>query len=386
MTTEVYTNTVPLARLGKVQKKVEKMNRRAEKLGLAPFKISVEKPRIQKDADGRVTSVVDIAIIGETIKIDGYTLIAKVEHGEEGNLIKSLPGVENAPVEYRTALPNCGHCGRIRARKTTYVLKDKSGEYIQIGSTCMHDFVGHSANEIEWLIDEIDPGDEDDWFEGYSNYDYDLPNFLTHVAAMIRIYGWTPKSADDGTPTVYLAVDNAFRKPDMFFQPEETTEADKKAALDAIEWAKNQNGSNDFIWNISQIARAGFCSPKDAGLAAAIVSAHQKHLGDLIIQEKARKEAASTSSHIGQVGERLELTLTVTHINSHWGNYGETFITKLVDEDGNQFTWFTNKHLVIGAKYTGKATIKKHEEYRGVAQTVITRYSCREVDRAATVY
>jgi hypothetical protein len=46
------------------------------------------------------------------------------------------------------------------------------------------------------------------------------------------------------------------------------------------------------------------------------------------------------------------------------------------EETGNLFTWFNSgkENMIEGAIYTGKATIKKHTEYKDKKFTVITRF------------
>ena len=57
------------------------------------------------------------------------------------------------------------------------------------------------------------------------------------------------------------------------------------------------------------------------------------------------------------------------------GDYGLTTILKLADESDNILTWFASgsKSYQKGDKVSLKATIKKHDEFKGVKQTVITR-------------
>jgi hypothetical protein len=92
------------------------------------------------------------------------------------------------------------------------------------------------------------------------------------------------------------------------------------------------------------------------------------------IERQARAKAAKDSLFIGEPKQRLELTLTVQSIFESQGNYGTTFITKLVDADGNLFTWFGSYSLERGATYTGKWTVKAHEDHPQYGKsTIITR-------------
>jgi hypothetical protein len=46
----------------------------------------------------------------------------------------------------------------------------------------------------------------------------------------------------------------------------------------------------------------------------------------------------------------------------------------MVDEAGHSFTWFcSGKPLEEGKVYEVKATVKKHDEYKGVKQTIVNR-------------
>lgn len=85
----------------------------------------------------------------------------------------------------------------------------------------------------------------------------------------------------------------------------------------------------------------------------------------------ARRVAAekSASSHVGEVGERREFDLTVQRV-SH-GRWSAGFT--MVDSDGNVFVWWTNAiDAAPGDELTIRATIKRHDAYRGQAQTVIS--------------
>ena len=99
------------------------------------------------------------------------------------------------------------------------------------------------------------------------------------------------------------------------------------------------------------------------------------------------RESDKPSNYVGKEGERMNLTLTSTF--SH--TIGEFYVPgnryaipsvleNLIDKDGNRFVWFnkSGKKLEKGKTYSGKATIKKHQEYKGIKQTVIARFSFEE--------
>lgn len=98
------------------------------------------------------------------------------------------------------------------------------------------------------------------------------------------------------------------------------------------------------------------------------------------------------SRHYGKIGDRVELDLTVKasySYETHFTYSGETsYIHTLIDDDGNVFVWKTSRGLYTeeeteretrfnikekGDKLTIKGTVKAHDEYKGVKQTVLTR-------------
>jgi hypothetical protein len=89
-----------------------------------------------------------------------------------------------------------------------------------------------------------------------------------------------------------------------------------------------------------------------------------------------RLEAArANSQHIGAVGDKVTLTITVERVivlKSEF--YIDNYITIARDEQGNAITYKGRSD--IGGKgdtVTVKASIKEHTVYNGIRQTVIQR-------------
>jgi hypothetical protein len=89
-----------------------------------------------------------------------------------------------------------------------------------------------------------------------------------------------------------------------------------------------------------------------------------------------RLEAARVNSqHIGAVGDKVTLTITVERIivlKSEF--YGDNYITIASDEQGNTITYKGRSNIGNkGDTTTIKASVKEHTVYNGVKQTVIQR-------------
>jgi hypothetical protein len=92
-------------------------------------------------------------------------------------------------------------------------------------------------------------------------------------------------------------------------------------------------------------------------------------------ERKAKYAAQDASSqHIGTVGKRENLTLTVQWVKYFEGAFGATYVHGLKDATGNVVIYKGSKCLgEKGATVTVKATVKEHGERDGVKQTIIAR-------------
>jgi hypothetical protein len=85
-----------------------------------------------------------------------------------------------------------------------------------------------------------------------------------------------------------------------------------------------------------------------------------------------------TSEYVGEIGERLELTLTVTRAIELESNYGYSMMHIMEDECGNVFMWTTaSKRWSEGSVKHFRGTVKEHRLYKNTKQTVLTR--CAEL-------
>lgn len=103
--------------------------------------------------------------------------------------------------------------------------------------------------------------------------------------------------------------------------------------------------------------------------------------------EEQLKAKKSTSTHVGTVGAKLEVNVTYTSTAAWSNNYGyswesqTTYLHTFKDEQGNVFIWKTGNGIQSnqGTKMILKGTIKSHDEYKGIKQTVMTRCKVEEV-------
>lgn len=86
------------------------------------------------------------------------------------------------------------------------------------------------------------------------------------------------------------------------------------------------------------------------------------------------KQPANPSKHIGAVGDKLELEVTHIRTGGYDTQFGYTYVHSFKDADGNILVWKTA--ACSGFESTTlrlKGTVKDHDEYNGVKQTILTR-------------
>jgi len=93
----------------------------------------------------------------------------------------------------------------------------------------------------------------------------------------------------------------------------------------------------------------------------------------------ARSHQAAASRHVGQVGQRIKgarVRVVSSRLLSVISQYPriERHVVKLEDEAGNIYAWFTSHgERPFDLFEPASFTVKDHDEYRGVKQTVVQR-------------
>ena len=82
----------------------------------------------------------------------------------------------------------------------------------------------------------------------------------------------------------------------------------------------------------------------------------------------------SPSQYQGEVGERIDRCIVVIRNYKFENNYGISNMMTFEDEDGNIYLWTTTaKDWPEGTKHRIRGTVKAHNVFRNVHQTVLTR-------------
>jgi hypothetical protein len=268
------------------------------------------------------------------------------------------------------------------------VLLTPGGELKRIGRNCLADFLrtedaAKALRVWDLLRKEIVAGGYDEYSSG-GRASMDTEHYLAHVCACIRVDGWTSKARANSVerqPTALQAFAAMGSRPQdaraaARWQEVQPTDADRAEAVAVIAWGQElavRSSLPDYLHNVRVALSLPYLGSKAAGLVASAVVAYRK---DLEFAVKATERAAKPlGSHVGAVGERIELELTVTRVRSSSSNWGATTILALEDAAGNELVWFAtgNREFNAGDRVRGKATVKNHSEYKGRPQTALTR-------------
>ena len=96
-------------------------------------------------------------------------------------------------------------------------------------------------------------------------------------------------------------------------------------------------------------------------------------------REERRAHERAQSDHLGSVGERLTVTAQIVCERVRDGQWGASTWFLLKTAEGHVLTWQASGSFTVeeGDNVTLTGTVKRHDEYRGGRQTVLTR--CRFV-------
>ena len=409
---------IPDANLSRLTAAFEKLGKRAKRIGVVPPTLDVHSDPVdvevwfdrQSGSRVRTPDPDDIAelrvyrkvkrswkvrVQGETPKYAGWRFIATLQHlkddeGEIATILRALDTSFSIPERYRTAAPDCDHCGVRRYRRDTYLVVHDDGRLKQVGSTCIKDFLGHASPE--WLAASAEllaealgyAGDYGDDEEGMGSGKM-LPHtfdFLACVSAIIRDSGFMSRKRANEigcTATADFALSMLEYPPPK--NAPKVEESDRVRAREAIEWAREvEAGESDYLHNLRVIAKCSALAPRTDGIAASMIAAYERAKANEI-----ERQHAINSTHVGEIGKRQVFgPVTILQAKEINTMYGRSILFVFADEQGNRLKTFSgaNEKLgEIGAVVYIKGTPKKHDCYQGIKQTMLGRVAVCEAPK-----
>ncbi len=401
ISTDLITRTIRISTdaWARLEPKLEKLARRATRNKLPAISWNTGPVLTRTDEEtGEVFAFYDLTVTGPTPRIEGWSFVATLEHLDNRlTMVRAVPGMteEGELTDYRAQAAWCDHCQKHRIRKDTYILRHDAGGYKQVGSNCLRDFLGHSSPEMlaEWaeLLAEMEATASEEGLGHHSEHFIGARFYLGYVTMTVRLRGWVSRTKAR-EELKYATCDRAMdeitnaqkcsrvrRCDHMHEHPSEEDQARADAALAWVKGlAENPYSLNDYQFNlVAALDRDGALSLRHLGIAASVITAHQRELERQVardLAEKQRERERQTSTHQGEIGGKLTVKATITNQFQLEGDWGVTTKYIMRDDAGNVFTWRTNSvTMETGQQYTLKGTVKAHTDYKGIAQTELTR-------------
>ncbi len=407
-TDEERTTLIPLDNLPTLTDKVDRLNQRAEKLGVDPMRLLVIET-VDRETVNEYTGLTHrerfarVDIEGESPVLGGWSLVSRVTLADNGEaLTLTVPG-QTCPPEFRDVdMARCDHCKASRHRKDVFVLLHEDGQHIQVGRQCLADHLGHVSAEsmlmlatwVRDLRDECRDASERGW--GGTEPTIDTLDFITATALVCRRIGWTSraKARLDETGRVQATSSHAWslctgpgnsdaerRHWRKWVEENDlhVSDSDRADAEAALKWARAiaPGCGNEYLYNLGVAARQDAVTFRTSGLVASAISAHQRVLDEAVVAVE-RVEAGKKQKHIGEVGERRRFNdLACVSLKTFDGDYGPSTLCRFDDLDGNVVIWWATgtapEWLDDEGVFDVVGRVKAHEDYNGTPQTVLTR-------------
>lgn len=383
---ELSTFSIPAFRRVDIQKRLEKLAKKAVKYGNGDISFSFGDTVIREvttEYGKRSVEYIDVSVSGDAPKISGWEFLARVELlGGDENLIHHVPGNETILEDsFRVHDGHCDHCNTDRLRNDVYVMSD-GVKQIAIGRSCLRDFLGiddpKSIVNRAQFFEELRAIQDEDFSAGFSsNGYYDLKEVLIVAAGFIRTKGYVSKAkrAETGYETTGESVRCCIGNVTGYEL--ETSNEDREWANKTLEFFRNElSFGNDYMDNIRVLVKQDIVKSQHVPIISSAVIAVQRKLAE-------KNDDQKESNFVGSVKERLrDYDLTIEKIiflgSSQWG---PSYLHLMKDANGNSFSWITSNKLQESEGSTIKVdgTVKTHKVYNNTKQTVLTRVKQKNI-------
>ena len=299
------------------------------------------------------------------------------------------------PSKYFTANAcTCDYCKTNRKRNKTYlVVNRETGEWKQLGKECLKLFVtGIDVDAIatfESFIKEAeDAANPDDEFFYSRRFKFvKVADALALAYAVCRERGYLATrdsvgNSNDlcnknivqrkltqqyGYDSDFLNITNSTRdKIDvMTFK----TDINVEDVISDVE----QLPDDTYYNNLKVIVENEYVPLNKLGLLASIPKAIERYKEEKRRQEE-KERLAAESNYLGSVGERISVNfVSGREAACCETQFGLLHIYEFKDANGNTVVWKSSSGKDIPESGTVTGTVKSHEEYDGIKQTVILR-------------
>jgi len=194
--------------------------------------------------------------------------------------------------------------------------------------------------------------------------------FLAEVARLVRTEGYISRSQTEATATAtadkaFYAVQKEIIAGKFAAEDEDRRFAEEAKLFGLREFA---GGNNDYEMRMLYVLTQPSVDLRSAGFAASAIIVYKRKLADQV--------SGKESQWLGTVGEKSIFPyLALKAIREVTTAFGLSQLHVYEDERGNVVKWFgPYVHAdTVGQLFCGKATVKKHSEFKGKKDTIVNR-------------
>ncbi len=302
-------------------------------------------------------------------------------------------------------IPVCGHCNLKRDRRRLYIVRDeRDGSLHQVGHSCIELYTGLKLKGL-WALEfgkQLRGFGSDDAGGGPRSYSAQVDRVLglafafaaegrSYVSLKAAEFAPTPATAEDVRTALFGKIEQPKRKDyrlerdyqralDSYHRFLENIQkgiaygedaaliAEIKAAADSLA------PGTDYADNMHVILAGENVSLRNIGILVSLVAVYAREKELAVKREQKEPFAKGFLAPVKTRVRGLEITLTT--VKSWEGQWGWTTLLVGRTADNHLVKWFASgEHdYEPGDTLSLKAaTVKAHEVYEGIDQTVITR-------------
>lgn len=376
-----------------LNKKLEKIRKKCEKYSCEFHyeEVGEEFREVKDENDFNFTArFVIIDVSGVAICEEGWSIVGVIDHMDKMNVIHLIDQINhpNVPEKFYHSDATCDHCNTKRRRKSTIIIYHPDHGYKQVGKTCLKDYTGGLDAEIAAYMEQYihDVEEYDGCVRGASIEPCYPTEYVVELAAYdVECRGYHSYYSDD-KPTKLEVFDNLISS--VFQIPDSYKDKCSDIARNALTYIRNlgiTDDDNNYMHNLKAVASSEYVSTKNIGVLVSLIPTYFRYLRDLEYKKaaEAARKSEESSEYVGSIGEKVTVNVTSVIKVSEWDNqFGSTYLYKIFGSDGNIYMWYSSRWFGDNPEWlTLSGTIRDHQEYRGVKQTILTRCRPKEAQK-----
>ena len=369
---------IPTNNLRNATNKLEKLQRRAAKLGFE-VKWTQSAPFVET-VDGHPVQFVNITVdAGNYFKISGWEFVCKVSRTPNGKHIYSFPRFSNMDQLHETIqfdeMFTCEHCNINRHRIDVFLLYNAQEQvYKMVGRNCLGSFLGVDVSRILTLytyLENLDNSlldDEEYDFDSEPKHKqlYNVQKYMQAVLYCAKENGFITKKLAD---TSLLLSTSAHAKEVYNSVKIDLTPFATEAKEMISGFVQNYEGyTSNYLENLYRMVSEEYCEGWQLGIVASLY---------LAAKPKSDKESFGVLQPDYTEKEKLsDLDVVFIRGLEQYSQYGpktmQVFHSNTSDEI---YIWWdtTNNTFESGENLILSGTVKSVQQYNGQWQTTLLR-------------